>query len=98
LTEADDPNGPQYRVPLSRWQLLNQRDKARRIMHDFDLPWDLRMLAKSVFDKADVSLGLRDAMARKLGSMAAVDAAIAALPDPTHVSPYPPIARTDHKD
>jgi hypothetical protein len=32
-----------------------------------------------------VSLGLRDAMARKLGSMAAVDA-------------YPTIARTNHKD
>lgn len=71
--------------------MLDQRDKMRRVMNDPDMPQDLRMKAKSAFDKADAAMGLRAAMVRKMGSNEAVDAAIAALPDPTHVSPYPPL-------
>jgi hypothetical protein len=78
--------------------MLDQRDKARRVMNDFDMPWDLRMKAKRVVDCADVAIGLRDAMVRRLGSNEAVHAVIAALPDPTHKSPYPPIVRTGRDD
>lgn len=71
--------------------MLDQRDKAMRVIQNPDMPQDLRNMAKSVVDKADAAMGLRAAMVRKMGSNEAVDAAIAALPDPTHESPYPPL-------
>jgi hypothetical protein len=71
--------------------LLDQRDKMMRVIQDPEAPQDLRLMAKQAVDHADVSLGLRAALARKLGSNEAVDAAIAALPDPTNESPYPPL-------
>ena len=76
---------------MDRRTLLDQRDKARRVMLDQDMPTDLRALAKQAVDNSDVSLGLRAALARKLGSMSAVDQAVAALPDPADQSPYPPM-------
>jgi hypothetical protein len=92
LRGIDTPKPPR-KMPMDRRTLLDQRDKARRVMHDLDMPMSPRMKAKSVVDKADVSLGLRDALARKLGSMAAVDQALAALPDPEDRTPYPMAGR-----
>ena len=51
---------------LDRRTLLDQRSKAARAMLRSDLPQDVRNLAKTARDHADVALGMQDAQTRKL--------------------------------
>jgi hypothetical protein len=70
-----------------RRTLLDQAGKMRIPMRDQDMPWDLRIKAKSVLDKIELALGLRAALGRTMGSQAAADALLASLPEPEEKAP-----------
>src|ERR1019366_9812902 len=54
-----------WKMNLDRQTLLRSRDKAAQMVKDDRLSDETRALAKSARDKADVALGLRDALERK---------------------------------
>ncbi len=71
-----------WRMRIDRRTVLDERDKALRASRNQFLPEDLRNLAKSSADKADVVLGMQDALAAKLGSRWAAEQAMDSVPDP----------------
>ena len=76
---------------IDRRTLLDQRAKMLWAAKNPELPDDIRAKAQKVADHAEITLGMNDALTRKLGSQEAVDSLLAKVPDPADQSPYPPL-------
>ncbi len=80
---------------MDRRQLLDQRDKSRRMMQMPLLPAEIKAKAKRAFDLASAALGLQDAALRKKlggpipkrGKAASQGQRPSSPPDPTKPSP-----------
>lgn len=57
--------GGHRQMNIERQTLLRQRAQSEQMMHDQNLPDEVRALAKLARDNADVALSLEDALERK---------------------------------